>query len=159
MTQSRVSWLAIFLSFLIASVLELLVIPDQVQFLRPEWLVLTLVYWLIRHPEKIGIATGAVIGLIMDVMSGSYLGIHVLSISLVCYLVLTMHQRLKMFPITQQSLVIFFIVGIQLMVVYTIRTTLGGNDSGLSYLWVAFSSAIVWPFVLIFTDRLVFALR
>lgn len=159
MTQSRVSFVAVFLSFLFASVLELLVLPDAVLFLRPEWLVLTLIYWLLRHPEKIGIATGALIGLIMDVISGSYLGVHILSMCLVCYLVLTMHQRLKMFPVSQQSLFIFFIVGIQLMVVYTIRTTLGGTDSGLSYLWVALSSALIWPFILIFTDRLAFSLR
>jgi len=157
--QTRVSWLAVFLSFLFAAVLEFLVLPDSVLFIRPEWLVLTMVYWLLRHPEKIGIMTGCVVGLLMDIMSGSYLGIHILSLSLVSYLVLTMHRRFKMFPILQQSFVIFFIVGIQLMVVYTLRSSLGGVDSGLSYLWIALSSAIFWPIILIFTDRLVFALR
>ncbi len=128
-------------------------------FLRPEWLVLTLIYWLLRHPEKIGIMTGVCIGLMMDVLSGSYLGVHILSLSLICYLVLTMHKRLKMFPLIQQSVVVFFIVSIQLMVVYTLRSVLGVSDMGLSYLWQALASAFFWPMVVILSDRLAFALR
>jgi len=158
-TQSHISWFAIIISFFIAATLELIALPDMVAFLRPEWLVVTYVYWLVRHPEKIGVASGVIVGLLLDVISGSYFGIHILAVCLTGYLVLTMHQRLKMFPISQQSLVIFFIVGIQLMVVSTIKSALGNSDIGLSYLWLAFSSAIIWPFVLIVTDRLVFALR
>jgi len=100
-----------------------------------------------------------VIGLVMDVLSGSYLGIHILSLSLICYLVLTMHKRLKMFPLVQQSAVVFFLVGIQLMVVYTLRSILGVSDIGLAYLWQALSSAIFWPMIVILCDRLAFALR
>jgi len=156
---SKIRWSAVFLSFIFAAILELNLLPDTLAFLRPEWLVLTLIYWLLRHPEKIGIVTGVVIGLVMDVLSGSYLGIHILSLSLICYLVLTMHKRLKMFPLIQQSVVVFFLVGIQLMVVYTIRSILGVSDIGLTYLWQALSSAVFWPMIVILCDRLAFALR
>jgi rod shape-determining protein MreD len=159
MTQSRVSWLAVFLSFAGAAVFELLVMPQAMLFLRPEWMVLTLIYWLLRHPERIGLLTAFVVGLVMDVISGSYLGVHIIACCVISYLVLTMHQRLKMFPVLQQSLVIFFIISIVLMIVLTIRASLGVADNSLAYLWAAASSAVVWPFVLIFTDRLVFALR
>ena len=147
------------ISFMCAAILELNLLPDSLSFLRPEWLVLTLIYWLLRHPEKIGVLTGVLIGLIMDVLSGSYFGIHVLSLSLICYLVLTMHKRLKMFPLVQQSVVVFFLVGIQLMVVYTLRSILGVSDISLSYLWQALSSAVFWSMIVILCDRLVFALR
>jgi len=150
---------AILVSFLLAAILEVIELPDLVAFLRPEWFVLVLIYWLLRHPEKVGIVTGLLTGLIMDVISGSYLGVHMLSMSLICYLVLTMHKRLVMFPVAQQSLVIFFIVGIQLMVVYLLRSVLSVSDIGLDYLWQAFTSALMWPFVLILSDRLAFALR
>lgn len=159
MANYTFSWLAVFISFLFAAVLELIVLPDMVAFLRPEWLVLTLIYWLLRYPGEIGIATGAIIGLVLDVLSGSYLGIHMLAASLICYLILSMHNRLKMFPVLQQSIVIFFIVGVHLMIVFTLRSALSVNDGGLRYLWQAFSSAVVWPVVLILYDRLVFALR
>lgn len=159
MTQSRVSWLAVFLSFAMAAVLELLVMPQAVLAYRPEWMVLTLIYWLLRHPEKIGLLSAFIVGLLMDVLSSTYLGVHIIASCIISYLILTMHQRLKMFPVVQQSLVIFFVVSIMLMIVSTIRGAIGGADNDLSYLVAALSSALVWPFVLIFTDRLVFALR
>lgn len=159
MTQSRVSWVAVALSFAAAAVLELLAMPQMLLAFRPEWMVLTLIYWLLRHPERIGLFSAFIVGGIMDVLSGTYLGIHIIACCIVSYLVLTMHQRLKMFPVLQQSLVIFFIIGILLMIVMTIRGALGAVDNNMSYLGAALSSALVWPFVLIFTDRLVFALR
>jgi len=159
MTQTRISWLAIILTFSLAILLELMTLPYMVLFLRPEWIVLVLLYWLIRHPEKIGIATGASIGFLMDIISGSYFGINMLSMSLISYLVLIMHKRLKMFPISQQSIFVFFIVGIQLMVVYTLKSTIGSSDASMSYLWQALSSALIWPVILIISDRLVFSLR
>ncbi|MFT5718578.1 MAG: rod shape-determining protein MreD [Oleiphilaceae bacterium] len=159
MSINKIRWLTVFLSFIFAAILELNILPESLAFLRPEWLVLTLVYWLLRHPEKIGIVTGVVIGLIMDVLSGSYFGVHVLSLSLICYLVLTMHKRLKMFPLVQQSVVVFFLVSIQLMVVYSLRSVLGVSDIGLAYLWQALSSAVFWPVIVILYDRLAFALR
>lgn len=159
MAINKIGWLAVVLSFCFAAVLEQNLLPEAIAFLRPEWLVLTVIYWLLRHPEKIGVLTGVVIGLVMDVLSGSYFGIHILSLSLICYLVLIMHKRLKMFPLVQQSVVVFFLVSIQLMVVYTLRSILGVSDIGLSYLWQALSSAVFWPVIVILCDRLAFALR
>jgi rod shape-determining protein MreD len=156
---NKIRWLAVFLSFIFAAILELNLLPETLAFLRPEWLVLTLIYWLLRHPERIGVVTGVVIGLIMDVLSGSYFGIHMLSLSLICYLVLIMHKRLKMFPLVQQSVVVFFLVSIQLMIIYTLRSILGASDLGLAYLWQALSSAVLWPVIVILYDRLAFALR
>ncbi|MFT7185762.1 MAG: rod shape-determining protein MreD [Pseudohongiellaceae bacterium] len=159
MAINKIRWLAVFLSFIFAAILELNLLPETLAFLRPEWLVLTLIYWLLRHPERIGVVTGVVIGLIMDVLSGSYFGIHMLSLSLICYLVLIMHKRLKMFPLVQQSVVVFFLVSIQLMIIYTLRSILGASDLGLAYLWQALSSAVLWPVIVILYDRLAFALR
>lgn len=157
--HARFSWLAVFVSFIIAAVLEVVVMPLSLQHLRPEWLSLTLIYWLLRYPENIGISHALFLGLIMDVISGTTLGTYVLAFAISTYLVLSMHQRLKMFPVIQQSFVIFFLVGIQLMIVYILSMVLQGFESGLSYLWQAFTSAVAWSLVLVLTDRLALSLR
>jgi len=64
-----------------------------------------------------------------------------------------------MFPVIQQSFVVFFLVGISLMIVYLLSVMLNGAGGGLSYLWLALTSAIAWPLVLILTDRLALSLR
>tara|TARA_R110001592_G_scaffold59620_2_gene180920 strand:- start:45457 stop:45933 length:477 start_codon:yes stop_codon:yes gene_type:complete len=157
--HSRFSWLAVFISFLAAAVLEIVLLPDSFLRFRPEWLSLILIYWLLRHPESVGITTAVFFGLVMDIISGSTLGVYVLAYSVTAYLVLSMHQRLKMFPVIQQSVVVFFLVSIQLMFVYLLSMILHGSDGGLSYLWLALTSALVWPLILILTDRLVLFLR
>lgn len=157
--HSRFSWIAVIISFVAASVLEVVILPESFYSYRPEWLVLTLIYWLLRHPEKIGVSTSVMVGLIMDVISGTPLGVNTLSFSLIAYLVLNMHQRIKMFPVIQQSLVVFFLVSINLMVVHVFSVLLHNADGGLTYLWLSLTSAIVWPLVLIFTDRLSLLLR
>lgn len=159
MSVPSVSYLIVIVSFILAAVFELIKLPGLVSQLRPEWLVLTLLYWLLRYPEKVGLTTACGIGLLMDVMQGSYLGIHMAAMSIIAYLVLTMHQRLKMFPMAQQAMIIFLVTGIQLMVVNTLKTQLSVSESGLAYLWQAFTSALIWPFVVIVYDRLVFAFR
>ena len=157
--HNRFSWLDVFVSFVIAASFEVVVLPDSLLMFRPEWLALILIYWLIRHPEQVGITTAVIFGLFMDVISGSVLGVHVLAYSVTAYLVLSMHQRLKMFPVIQQSFVVFFLVGISLMIVYLLSVMLNGAGGGLSYLWLALTSAIAWPLVLILTDRLALSLR
>jgi len=153
------SWIAVALTFTLALILELIALPDRLLFLRPEWLVLTMVYWLLRRPDKVGIAFGFGSGILMDVLTGSYFGIHALAMSLVCYLVLGMHKRLKMFPVIQQAAIVFFITGIQLMIVYTLRSALSVTDNGLEYLWQALISAAFWPLVVILYDRIAYTFR
>jgi rod shape-determining protein MreD len=159
MLASHFNWLTVVITLALALVLELIAMPDALLLLRPEWLVLTLVYWMIQRPDKVGIAFAFGTGLLMDVLSGSYFGMHALALSLVAYLVLGMHKRLKMFPVIQQSVIIFFVAGIQLMIVYTLRAFLTVADNGLDYLWQALISAFVWPILVLVYDRLAYALR
>jgi len=157
--RSRFSWLAVFVTFLMAAILEVMVLPELVQHYRPQWLALILIYWLLRYPEQIGMSCAVIFGLIMDVISGATLGVHVLTYAITCYLILSMHQRLKMFPIIQQSIVMFILVATQLMMVSLLSRMLVGTTNDLSYLWLALTSALVWPIILILTDRLSLALR
>ena len=156
---SRFSWLTVFICFLVAAVLEVMILPAPLQPYRPEWLALVLIYWLLRHPEKVGMTCAVAFGLIMDVISGSAFGVHVLAYVITSYLILNMHHRLKMFPIIQQSVVIFILVATQLMMISLLGKMLVGTSSDLSYLWIALTSAVLWPLMLICIDRLSFALR
>lgn len=156
---SRFSWLTVFICFLIAAILEVMILPAVLQPYRPEWLAMVLIYWLLRHPEVVGMTCAVIFGLLMDVISGTAFGIHVLSFVITSYLILNMHHRLKMFPIIQQSIVVFILVATQLMMVSLLGKLLVGTTNDLSYLWVALTSAVFWPLVLISIDRLSFALR
>ena len=64
------------LSFIIALGLAKLPMPDWAELWRPSWVALVLIYWCIAVPERTGVIAGWVVGLLVDVMSGTLLGQH-----------------------------------------------------------------------------------
>lgn len=74
--------------------------------------------------------------------------------ALIAFLVLTIHQRLRMYPLPQQCLMVFLLLGINQMLVHFIKQLLGADTAGFSYLWPALTSAVAWPFVSGLLDRL-----
>jgi len=157
--QLKISWWAVLISFFIAFILEIISLPTKLELYRPEWVMLTLAYWLLRHPERLGVLTGAVIGFLLDALLGSYFGVHVLACAVFAFLVLTVQQRLKMFPIIQQSFVIFIAIGIHLMLLGALRAALGSSEYDHAYLLTALVTAVIWPVFILINDRLNFLLR
>ncbi|MFU1924423.1 rod shape-determining protein MreD, partial [Klebsiella pneumoniae] len=73
---------------------------------RPLWLAMLLTYWVLLLPERVGMVTAWLLGLAQDVLYGNLLGQNALILGLITFLVLSLHQRLRMFPAWQQCLVL-----------------------------------------------------
>jgi rod shape-determining protein MreD len=99
----------ILLTFMVAYVLAILPLPPWLQWGRPEWVALTLIYWSIALPERVGIATGLVLGVGLDVLEGAVLGQNALALMVVVALSLVLYQRLRVYSLGQQSGVVFII--------------------------------------------------
>jgi rod shape-determining protein MreD len=141
--------LPVLVSFLLAMILTSLPIPETAVMFRPEWLALVLIYWCMATPEKVGIFTGWLIGLILDVMYGSMLGQNALTLSVIAYLVGLLHLRVRMFPLWQQSVMVFFLVLVHLGLNAWIRGITGQFSIVWTYWMPALASALVWPFLFI----------
>ena len=137
------------LSFLVAFMLTAMPLPDWALPWRPAWIALALVYWCMALPERVGVLSGWVIGLILDVMNGSILGQHAFGLAFVAYVVLQYHQRLRVFPLVQQAVIIGSIVFIYLFAMLWIYKLLGSVDYGFSYLCGAITTGLLWPWVYI----------
>jgi rod shape-determining protein MreD len=92
------NWIAVIISVVLALVLEFIRFPDLIANARPEWLTLVLVHWILRRPDIAGVGFGFVIGLALDVVSGSNFGIHTLALSLVSYLLVGMQKKSAALP-------------------------------------------------------------
>jgi rod shape-determining protein MreD len=97
----------ILLSFLVAFLLMVLPLPEWARSFRPQWYTLVLIYWCMASPQRVGVGVGWLTGIIVDVLTGTLLGQHALSLSVIAYITQKLHQRLRLFPIWQQSLSIF----------------------------------------------------
>lgn len=148
----RFLWLKTGVLFAIAYFLQLIdIIPLAY---RPDWVALALLFVSIRVPSNYHLYLAVLVGLLMDILSGQLLGTYVLSYTALVYITLMLNHRLKMYGTLQQMWLVFVLVGINEILVNWAMTFGGHMATGIEYLWPAFSSALVWPFWLLFGLRL-----
>lgn len=135
----------ILLCFIFALLLQMFALPDWAETLRPDWIALVLIYWCIALPERVGVGTGWLIGLILDVANGALLGQNALALAIVAYLALRLHQRIRLFPLWQQSVSVLLLVTLHLMLVLWIKGAVGQSSETWAYWMPAFTSMLVWP--------------
>lgn len=137
----------IILSFIIALMLTMIPLPAWSQELRPHWVLMVLVYWSMALPARIGVGIAWVLGLLLDVTYDALLGQHALALALVVFLTQHLHQRLRVFPVWQQAIVILVFCVIYDMINLWIKGISGHAPSVLMYVLPSFTTALFWPAV------------
>ena len=133
--------------FILVSLLGALVLnflPTAAWLWMPDWVALMIVFWSIREPRRVGMGTGFVLGLIMDVADASLMGQHALAYVLASYASTTFSKRILWFPLGQQSLHILPILLSVQLVQFLVRFLPGIESPGLGYFIGPFVGAILW---------------
>ena len=144
--HSRNGWV-VWLTFLIGLLLSVWPTLPFMEVFRPLWLALLLAFWTLNLPHKVGMTTAFVLGLAEDVLYGTLLGQNALVLTLITFLVLSLQQRLRMFPMWQQSLVILVIFGIAQLIQLWLSALTGNRLPTLALVWSAVISALLWPWI------------
>jgi rod shape-determining protein MreD len=133
------------LGALVALVLTVLPLPAWLDVLRPAFLVLTVLYWSVNAPRTGGIAFGFFAGLMLDVFQGPVLGEHALALSLITYIVVREHPRIRSKPPIQQALIMFAALIVYEIVLFTIDGWTGHPVTS-PLRWVhTLTGALIWP--------------
>jgi len=138
----------ILLTFIAAYVLAVVPLPAWLQWGRPEWVALTLIYWTIALPQRVGIVTALLLGLGLDVVKGSVFGQNALALVVVALLALLLYQRLRVYSLWQQSGVVFILVGINMLICQWVQKLEGLSLLPRLFLLPALTSALLWPVIL-----------
>ncbi len=138
----------ILLTFAVAYVLAVLPLPVWLQWARPEWVAITLIYWCIALPQRVGIAAGLLLGVGLDVLEGSVLGQNAFALVVVALLSLMLYQRMRVYSLWQQAAVVFILVGINQLICQWVQNIEGVSVLPRLFLLPALSSALLWPVVL-----------
>jgi rod shape-determining protein MreD len=144
----RKPWL-IWLTLLIALALDVLPLPGWVIWLRPSWVLLVLMYWALIMPYRVAVGYAFVVGLLLDLLQGSLLGLHALPFVLIIYVVAKAHKILKVFPMRQQMLVVFFLLLIEKIIIFAVQGFIGQLPSSWLYWLSILISTLLWPWVVI----------
>jgi len=138
---------AIVATFGLSLMLVIMPLPSWAVAWRPEWTTLVLIYWCMALPHRVGVASGWGVGLIQDVLTGTLLGQQALSLALSAYMTLQIHRRLRIYPIYQQMLVIFFIILISELPNLWVRGLQGHPPQNIEFIYSSLTSFILWPWV------------
>lgn len=146
MNQHQNGW-AIAATFILSLILVVIPLPSWAIAWRPEWTTLVLIYWCIALPQRVGVATGWGVGLIQDVLTGTLLGQQALSLALSAYMSLQIHRRLRIYPIYQQMLIIFFMILISELPILWVRGLQGHPPQDFEFIYPVLMSFLLWPWV------------
>ena len=129
--------------------LHLWPLPDWLEMLRPEWMVLVLIYWALAMPEQIGVTVAWVVGLLLDVTQGAILGQHAVGLVLVIFIINTQYQRIRVYSLVQQAMVVFVLLLIQQVLALWVSGIVGRAPDLSFYFLPALSGAFIWPWLFI----------
>jgi rod shape-determining protein MreD len=128
--------------------------PSWLGWLRPVWVALVIFYWVMELPHRIGLIAAWIVGLFVDVLQADPVGLNGVLLAGITYVGWRFYERLRMYAILQQGGVIFLLLvlteGARMLVLEIIE--------GRGFTWLvlmpAFTSLLVWPFVVIVLDGL-----
>lgn len=148
MTLSRHNGgVVILITFIIALVLTVFPLPEWARELRPQWVSLVLIYWCLALPQRIGVFSGFLVGIVVDVLTGTLLGQHALAYSVIAFLALKLHQRVRVFPLIQQAMIVFLLLLAERLLTMWVMGAIHLPPPSLWYWFPPVLGMFLWPWV------------
>jgi rod shape-determining protein MreD len=113
----------------------------------PDLLALTLVFWVVHQPTRVGVMLSFLFGLVMDVNEGALLGQHALAYTLLAYFAISIHRRLLWFSVPAQALQVLPLFLAAHAVTFIVRMFAGGMFPGWELVFAPFIEALLWPVI------------
>lgn len=131
---------------ILAMGLKIAPLPEALQEWNPDWVLLILMYWVLVLPYKFGVISAWLIGILTDVLTGRTLGQYALIYSLITYICLKLHKRVRTFPLLQQGFFIFCCLLLAETFVFAFESINNPARFHWSFLLPVMSGTFIWPF-------------
>ncbi len=154
MKSSRESRSLILLSIMAAVFLSLLPLPEMLVPFKPYWVAMVLIYWTLETQDMISLGLAFLIGLVLDILSGSLMGLHALSLVVMVFLVQRFRSRLRFFPPWQQALSVLGLLVNDRIILIWITVLLGESLPTWEYWLPPLVGMALWPWLFLLLDRI-----
>jgi rod shape-determining protein MreD len=113
--------------------------------LRPDFLLLVVIWFAIMHPRAGGLLFAWIAGLSLDAFRGMVLGENALAFVVVAYLAHRFHLRVRMFPLAHQSLVIMALLWVHQFLLFWVDGVTGHPLTDWARWVPVITGAALWP--------------
>jgi rod shape-determining protein MreD len=145
--------LVLWIALGIAIVLTLVPLPDVLEPLRPYWVGLVIIYWAMEVPEPIHLGSAFLLGLLLDLLTASLMGLHALSLVVLVYLVRRFRARMRFFPPWQQALAVLALLVNDRIIQLWALLLLGEPLPTWRYWLAPLVGMAVWPWLFLAMDQ------
>jgi rod shape-determining protein MreD len=111
----------------------------------PDVLALTLVFWSVHQPQRVGVGAAFCFGLLMDVQQTTLLGQHALAYAALGYLAVLIHRRLLWFSVPVQTVHVVPLFASAHVLALVVRMLIGGVFPGWDTVFAPALTAVLWP--------------
>ncbi|WP_448565575.1 rod shape-determining protein MreD [Thalassotalea ganghwensis] len=146
--------LIILLTFIAALTATIIPLPLAVDAFRPDWALVAVLYWCLALPSRINVGTAWLLGLIIDILLGSVLGIHAAAMAISCFIIASNFQKIRNFSVWQQALIIGVLSALYHLLVFWFQRFLTDVVFLPSYLYPVITTVILWPWAFLLLRKI-----
>ena len=128
-------------------------LPAWLQAAWPYWTALVLIYWCMETLDMITLGLAFFTGIVLDLFTGSLLGLHALSLTIIVYLAVRFRARLRFFPPWQQALSVLALLMNDRIILLWIISLRGDPLPSLAFWLPPIVGMLVWPWLFLLLDR------
>ncbi len=133
------------LSLIAAATLSAWPFPEWFAPWQPHWIAMVMIFWVITQTGKAGFGMAWVAGLASDLIVGNWVGIHIVSYSIIVYLCARFYRTLHFSGSLETSLPVGLLLALHLGYLHLLSIFLSNVDPGLIF-WASLpTSMVVWP--------------
>jgi rod shape-determining protein MreD len=144
----------ILISLILTFMLDILPFPSELIWLRPDFTLLVLIYWILQTPDRVGIGWAFFVGLFFDLLTGTLLGEHALVFVCIAYFLAKFHHQLRVSPSAQRLIVVVAWVIFYKVMILIVQHFVGQSVPVFLYLLSIFTSIVAWLLIEGCLDRI-----
>ena len=138
----------IFFSYLVAFFLTMLAASFEYwSFFSPDYVVIIMLYWLIRQPIHQPFWLIFLVSLLLDTLFSTYLGLHAIPLLAPAYFIHLRHTQIDMLGAGQQLIVVLVLLLLFRLINAGLLLIFVSQSISLMYFLPAVIGTILWPFV------------
>ncbi len=145
--------LLIWLSFIIALILQTTPWPGELSAFRPSWILLVVFYWVMALPHRVNVGSAFVLGLLWDLMLGSTLGVRAGMMSILVYIIALNFQVIRNLSLWQQATLLALLSLLGKAIEFSLEYLVSHVTFDPSVLMAGVLNFFLWPWLFFLLRR------